>query len=128
MGKMDEMILVVERAHLFENETLTFQGVLTDQENVKKIMKKFDAYKEMRRGDAEENPAYKQPIPYVILKRGNEVFVYKRLKGGGEKRLHEQLSIGVGGHMNRINDVHNWGTNLMMNMYRELNEEVYVVR
>lgn len=121
---MDEMILAVGRDRLFMNETLTFQGVLTDMRTVKNIMKNFFVYKEVRRGDVEEDVTFKQPIPYAIIKRGNEVFVYKRLSGGGETRLHDQLSIGVGGHMNRINDVRNWDLNLMINFYRELNEEL----
>lgn len=124
MAKMDEKILAVNREHLFESELLTFQGVLTDPVEVRRIMNKFSKYKEVRRGDAEEDLALKQPIPYAIVRRGDEVFVYKRLSGGGEARLHDQLSIGVGGHMNRINDIRNWIDNLLMNFHRELHEEL----
>jgi predicted NUDIX family phosphoesterase len=124
MGKMDEKILAVDREMLFESEFLTFQGVLTHPEDVKYIMKKFNKYKEVRRGDAEEDFTLKQIIPYAIVRRGEEVFVYKRLKAGGEARLHDSLSIGVGGHMNRINYITNWHDNLMMNFYRELHEEL----
>jgi predicted NUDIX family phosphoesterase len=124
MGKMDEKILAVDREYLFESELLTFQGVLMDPKEVKRIMRKFSKYKEVRRGDAEEDLSLKQPIPYAIIKRGDEVFVYKRLKAGGEARLHDQLSIGIGGHMNRVNDVCNWHSNLMINFFRELSEEI----
>lgn len=127
MSKMDERILVVDRSHLFRNETLAFQGVLMDKDSVKYIMKRFKNYRVVRRGDAEENKALKQPIPYAIITRGDEVFVYKRLTGGGETRLHDSLSIGVGGHMNRTNDVRDWNTNLMINLYRELTEELEIV-
>lgn len=126
MGKMDEMILAVDREYLFESELLTFQGVLTEPKEVKRIMKKFKKYKEVRRGDAEEDVTLKQPIPYAIIRRGEEVFVYKRLKAGGEARLHDSLSIGIGGHMNRVNDIYNWNDNLMINFHRELGEELYI--
>jgi predicted NUDIX family phosphoesterase len=126
MGKMDEMILAVDREVLFESELLTFQGVLTEPEHVRRITKKFDSYKEVRRGDAEEDLTLKQPIPYAVVKRGDEVFVYKRLKAGGEARLHDSLSIGVGGHMNRVNDIRNWDSNLMINFFRELSEELNI--
>lgn len=126
MADMNEMILAVDRDVLFEGEALTFQGVLTDRKTVKRIMKNFTKYKEVRRGDVEEDESLKQPIPYAILTRGDEVFVYKRLAGGGEKRLQDQLSIGVGGHMNRINDIRSWGDNLMINFYRELSEELTI--
>jgi len=126
MGKMDEMILVVDRDYLFENESLTFQGVLTSEHVVNHIMRGFKAYKEVRRGDAEEYEGWKQPIPYAVLRRGDEVFVYKRLSGGGEARLHDQLSIGVGGHMNVIYGSSDWDNILKVNLYRELSEELRI--
>jgi predicted NUDIX family phosphoesterase len=126
MDKMDEKILVVDREILFEQESLTFQGVQTNKHILTYLMKKFMHYEEVRRGDAETNEEWKQPIPSVIIKRGDEIFVYKRLKAGGESRLHDQLSITVGGHMNRVNDVRSWGTNLVMNVQRELYEEVSI--
>lgn len=55
------------------------------------------AYREMRRGDAEEDPRFKQPIPYVVIKREDEVFLYERLAGGGESRLHNKLAFQIDG-------------------------------
>jgi predicted NUDIX family phosphoesterase len=127
VGKMDERILVVDRNYLFENEELTFQGLLTDKEKIKPLMVKFMEFEEARRGDVETDKSWKQPIPSVIITRGDEVFVYKRLHGGGEERLHDQLSITVGGHMNRVNGIRNWGINLLKNVQRELYEEVSIV-
>jgi predicted NUDIX family phosphoesterase len=124
MGKMDEKILAVDRKHLFNNEGMVFQGLLTNERALDYFMTKFREYKEVRRGDVEDDSKWKQPIPSVILKRGEEVFVYKRLSAGGEARLHDQLSITVGGHMNRVNDVRSWETNLIINLQRELHEEV----
>lgn len=124
MNKMDEKILVVDRNSLFEQEQLAFQGVMTDERIVQHIMSQCDRYQEIRRGDAEENDYWKQPIPYVVIKRGEEVFLYKRLKAGGEARLHDQLSIGVGGHMNMMPGINEWGNLLLVNMQKELNEEL----
>lgn len=127
MNKMDEKILVIDRKYLFNDEELTFQGVMTDNHFVKEIERRFKNYFEVRRGDAEDNPDWKQPIPYAIIKRGDSVFLYKRLKEGGESRLYEQLSIGVGGHMNALEGLHTWHYTLMGNLYRELNEELDIV-
>lgn len=124
MDKMDEMILAVDRYSLFENETLAFQGVLTLPAVVNRIMKKFESCEVVRRGDVEHDITFKQPIPYVVLKRGDEIFTYKRLSGGGEARLHDQLSIGVGGHMNHIDNLDNWNSIMLANIYRELTEEL----
>lgn len=126
MGKLDERILVVDRKELFDDEIFAFEGVRTRHGMINHFMRRFRKYREVRRGDAETNEAWKQIIPSVIIKRGDEVFVYKRLNAGGEERLHDQLSLTVGGHMNRINDVKDWGTNLIMNVQRELHEEVHI--
>jgi predicted NUDIX family phosphoesterase len=125
MGKMDEQILVVSRDILFQSEELVFQGVNSDRLIVDKIMNNLASnYTVMRRGDAEEDPTYKQPIPYAVIKRGEEIFMYKRLSGGGEARLHEKLSIGVGGHMNAIKELESFQDVLMENLKRELEEEL----
>lgn len=125
MGKMDEQIIVVNKQDFFEGGNLQFQGVMTDPGSVKFMMNKFKNHFVVRRGHAEENMKWKQPIPYTILKRGNHIFAYKRLKGGGETRLHEQISIGVGGHMNRLDDRSDWRSTLLENIERELFEELY---
>src|SRR5699024_5780612 len=52
-----------------------------------------------RRGDMKKYTSYLQPIPAMVLKRGNEYFAYTRLEGGGEERLQNMGSLTVGGHM-----------------------------
>jgi predicted NUDIX family phosphoesterase len=126
MGKMDEQIIVVDRGFLFDNEAITFQGLLTDWKHTSAFMHRFKEYKVTRRGDAEDDATLKQPIPYAIIRRGDEVYLYKRLSGGGEAKLFDRLSIGIGGHMNRVNDVRNWNDNLMMNFFREMHEELEI--
>lgn len=49
-------------------------------------------------------PSFKQLIPYVVVMRDEKILVYKRTKKGGESRLHDQLSIGFGGHID-IGDI-----------------------
>lgn len=53
------------------------------------------------RSRAEDDPSFKQLIPYAVLTSGDSVFCYARSKKGGESRLHERLSLGVGGHICR---------------------------
>lgn len=52
------------------------------------------------RAYAETAPHLKQIIPYGVVVSGGRVLLLKRLAKGGEKRLHDKLSIGVGGHIN----------------------------
>jgi predicted NUDIX family phosphoesterase len=49
---------------------------------------------------AERTPEWKQIIPYSVLIQGERVLLMRRLATGGEQRLHNRLSIGVGGHIN----------------------------
>lgn len=124
-NKMDEMIIVAPGAWIFQGNDLFFQGVLTDPEKIKEITSNLDeAIGFMRRGDAEKALQFKQPIPYAVIKRGNEIFIYERLTGGGEERLHNKLSIGVGGHMNRTSQTHTFEEELKINLLREVEEEL----
>jgi predicted NUDIX family phosphoesterase len=61
----------------------------------------------------------------VIIKRGDQVFSYKRLTGGGEVRLHNQISLGVGGHLNNVEGLDFYGV-LADGLQRELEEELYI--
>lgn len=127
MSKMDEVIIVAPREKVFANETLTFQGVERDVEKVNAINSNIaENYTTMRRGDAEEDVTFKQPIPYCVIRRGNEIFMYKRLSGGGEARLHDKLSIGAGGHMNAIEGLASFDKLLYENLERELSEELLI--
>jgi len=52
------------------------------------------------RPEAEGDPAWKQIIPYVLLRDGDQLFLMHRTRAGGDERLHDRYSIGVGGHIN----------------------------
>ncbi len=80
------------------------------------------------RSAVEEDPTFKQLIPYAVLESDIDgqpaVFQYTRGQGQGEKRLHALRSVGVGGHISREDadgeDLYRSG------MLRELNEEMIV--
>ena len=48
----------------------------------------------------EVDPAFKQVIPYLVLRDGERYFLMQRTAAGGDARLHGHYSIGVGGHLN----------------------------
>jgi predicted NUDIX family phosphoesterase len=52
------------------------------------------------RSEAETDPSWKQLIPYLLLRDGERIFLMRRTKAGGDERLHDRYSIGVGGHVN----------------------------
>jgi predicted NUDIX family phosphoesterase len=51
------------------------------------------------RSEVEDDPGFKQIIPYVVFRSGDAVFCYTRGKSQGEARLHRLRSLGVGGHV-----------------------------
>ena len=52
------------------------------------------------RSEAEKDSSWKQLIPYLLLRDGERIFLMRRTKAGGDERLHDRYSIGVGGHIN----------------------------
>jgi predicted NUDIX family phosphoesterase len=73
------------------------------------------------RPQAEESPEWKQLIPYVVLRDGEAVFLMERTDAGGDARLHRKASIGVGGHINPIDE---GGDALTLGLMREWREEL----
>ncbi|MBC8484758.1 MAG: hypothetical protein H8D45_01795 [Bacteroidetes bacterium] len=54
------------------------------------------------RDNMETDVNYKQIIPYVIIKNHiNQILCYRRSTKSGEERLHNRLSIGIGGHIEK---------------------------
>lgn len=79
------------------------------------------------RSEVEDDPTYKQIIPYVIFRSQGRVFCYTRGKSQGESRLHRLRSIGVGGHVAE-GDADGRATldAYEMALRRELDEEVEI--
>jgi predicted NUDIX family phosphoesterase len=48
----------------------------------------------------EQDPSFKQVIPYLVLRDGPQYFLMQRTTAGADARLHGMYSIGVGGHLN----------------------------
>ena len=95
MGRMMEQVLVVKREKI-EKFIAGKNGLIT--ENVPELLEIIrNEHEYMPRAEAEGQPAFKQIIPYVILRQGDKIFVTRRLNKGGEARLHGKISIGVGG-------------------------------
>ncbi len=75
------------------------------------------------RNEVEEDPSYKQLIPYCIFMHAGQVFHYRRGKAGGEGRLHSKRSIGIGGHISSTDSLHG-NRRYDEAMHREISEEV----
>ena len=125
----EEQVLVIERKVL--EQVGMFQGLTFDVDNYLREFFVQGVPRFMPRSQVEENPAYKQLIPYVLMSYQDKYLSYVRGKRAGETRLVGHRSIGIGGHINPI-DADNSSLfaylydNYLTAVKREVAEEVSV--
>lgn len=127
----EERVLVVptSRFHVLGH----FQGFSAAMDRYLPALLECDDLSYRPRGEMEQDPSFKQFIPYVLFRYTDSdgvvhLFQYTRGGGQGEKRLHAKRSVGVGGHISADDaaeltchrDVYREG------MRRELAEEVII--
>lgn len=78
------------------------------------------------RSEAEYDKGLKQIIPYVIIRQNNQFYLLRRLNKQTETRLHDRLSLGIGGHINPLENEHGVSSIVEAGMKRELQEEVFI--
>ena len=130
----EECVLVVPTSEF--HKLGHFQGFSSDIETYLPALLECDQLSYRPRGEMEQNPDFKQLIPYVLFRHVDadgtpRLFQYKRGGGQGEKRLHAKRSVGIGGHISTLDDDKSGaaGTNhdvYRFGMQRELDEEVAI--
>lgn len=93
----EERVFVVPRAALPEHAS--WYGMRTDGLEEFVVAVERDGRYEPR-PVMEQDPSFKQVIPYLVLRDGRRYFLMQRTRAGGDARLHDLYSIGVGGHLN----------------------------
>ena len=124
---MNERVMVVPAGLL--DELGRFQGFCVDTERYIPVLLDKQHVSFRPRSQMEDDPNFKQIIPYCILRSGSTVFRYTRGKKMGEKRLHALESIGVGGHISLTDDrplIGGAESTYQEAMHRELDEEVII--
>jgi predicted NUDIX family phosphoesterase len=120
----EERVLCFERGLL--DQLGAFQGLDFAVDKYLPVVTSRPNLTYRNRREAEQDPRYKQLIPYVLLMHDDRILRYQRGKGGEETRLHGLFSIGIGGHIaeedaglfSKESSGYNDG------MWRELREEV----
>jgi len=129
----NENVLVIKDNYIKEN----FSSFLTNgsknilypfnsnksKEDIETLITQYSTF--MPRDKVENDENYRQLIPYVVIKNKEEkIFIVKRTNKTTEKRLHNNYSLGMGGH---INDQDKGSNNFQIfknGMYREISEEI----
>ena len=94
-----------------------FQGFMPADSSTIEGIRKSGFF--LEREKAENDPSMKQIIPYITFIMKGKIFAMRRLSKGGEARLHNKTSIGIGGHIN-----HEDGKPIEDGLRREFFEEV----
>lgn len=118
-----EEVLVVERAAL--EALLPGEGFWTEAiEPVQRFVQEHHYF--LPRDQAEYDATAKQIIPYVVVRQAGRYFLLRRKRKQTEARLHDKLSLGVGGHIDAAEETSS--DPLTAGLLRELAEEVSVER
>jgi predicted NUDIX family phosphoesterase len=126
----EEKILVVP-TELFHTLGY-FQGFSADTSRYLPRLLEGNHIEYRPRGQMEEDPSFKQLIPYAIFRWVDDngvphLFEYQRGSGQGERRLHAKRSVGIGGHISSIDSSAGHMEHVYREgMRRELEEEVVI--
>lgn len=110
-----ELVLGLARADIPGG--LDWRGVV--DRPIEPLLAAIEARGEFRpRDEVEHDATWKQVIPYLVLRDGERLFLMKRTRAGGDERLHERYTIGIGGHVNPDDG------GVLGGLRREWNEEI----
>ncbi len=115
-----EEILVVSRERLMQGP---IQGFALGPSDILGRIGRNATFR--RRDQVEDDPSFKQIIPYLIVRHADRLFLFQRSTAGSEARLRGLFSIGVGGHINR-SDVVGASDLVAAGLRRELDEELVI--
>jgi len=125
----EEQVLVVPRA-VFERVGV-FQGFSADTAAYLPHLLDPRHTRWRPRGSVEEDPSFKQLIPYCVLSAVGDdgirrYLAYTRGGGQGEARLRAKRSVGIGGHISTLDGGDGDDASYEAGMRRELDEEVAI--
>ena len=124
----EEQVLAIKR-DVLEQEGM-FQGITFDVDRYLRAIFVSGVPRFMPRSEAEQDPTHKQLIPYVVMTCNGEILSYVRGRRAGETRLVGNRSIGIGGHINPVDDMPLFNTDYkeayLAAVEREVEEEVSI--
>jgi predicted NUDIX family phosphoesterase len=97
----DELVLVVPTADLYDaiSDGAAWLGIRqAGEDGLAELIRSRGTFHP--RSEMEPDETWKQVIPYPVLRDGPRWFLMRRTRAGGDTRLHDRYSIGVGGHVN----------------------------
>jgi predicted NUDIX family phosphoesterase len=138
MNNMEELVFAFPTDRLWKLIPYEKKGLIRENSEVLKRIVQNGLF--LRRSELEEDPSFKQIIPYAIIsnkepeprlrgklrgvRQSQSFYLFRRTSEQTEKRLHNKFSLGVGGHMNPDDFMESNEQYLIDQLKRELYEEV----
>ena len=119
---LQESVFAIPTEELWKLLTYKEKGLIQENSEVLKRVVQNGLFR--KRSELEEDPSFKQIIPYAIISNKESFFLFKRTSRQTEKRLHHKFSLGLGGHMNQSNSKESKEQYLINELKRELFEEI----
>ncbi len=119
-----EKVLAVPTPLLWDGILYVEKGLVTEGiDQITALISRWGAF--IDRPEAEIDPGHKQIIPYAVVRHSDRYFLLQRKSAQSEQRLHNRLSIGVGGHINPSEAVSDADV-IRVGLRREIEEELYI--
>jgi predicted NUDIX family phosphoesterase len=139
MNNIEELVFAFPTDELWKLMNYKRKGLIRANSGVLKRIVQNGLF--LGRSELEEDPSYKQIIPYAIIsnkepeplawldklrgvRQSQTFYLFRRTSEQTEKRLHNKFSLGVGGHMNPVDSMEPKEHYLIDELKRELYEEV----
>jgi predicted NUDIX family phosphoesterase len=135
MNNMEELVFAFPTEEFWKLIPYKKQGLIKGNSEVLKRIIQNGLF--LKRSELEENPSFKQIIPYAIIsnkepdppadggvRHSQSFYLFKRTSKQTEIRLHDKFSLGAGGHMNPDESMESKEQYLIDELKRELYEEV----
>jgi predicted NUDIX family phosphoesterase len=119
---LEELVFAIPTDNLWKLLTYKDKGLIKGTGDVLNSIVHHGLFR--KRSELEEDPSFKQIIPYAIISNDESFYVFRRSTGQGEERLHNKLHMGVGGHMNPGSSMEQGENYLINELKREFFEEV----
>jgi len=119
---LEELVFAIPTDELWKLISYKEKGLIPGNSDILKRIVQNGVFR--KRKELEEDPSYKQIIPYAIISNSESFYLFKRTSKQTEKRLHNKLTLGVGGHMNPRDTTEPKDQYLINELKREFFEEV----
>jgi len=122
---LEESVFTIKAAELQKIISFREKGLMICGANILKAIALKGQFQ--RRDKSEQDPSFKQIITYAVISSNGSYFLFRRGSGQREKRLENRYSLGVGGHVNPIDDRNPGEKFFVDELNREFFEEILLL-